>query len=124
VSPDRPFLQLIAFGEDIEIQEMSLSFLRKGKGREEEPVLSQAEIGGTTGFLCGGGNWDQSMSPHSIFRSLSISSAASATSFDSLDSEDIATKMRMEEGIYGWCQKGNEDWRVFWVGGTVESEAS
>jgi hypothetical protein len=116
VAGNQPILQLIAFGEDIEVQEMSLSFLTKGKGksRDDELLCSQADIGGTTGFLCEGGHWDHFSYSDTISRSISINSAVS---FDSLDTEELVAKIQMEQGIYGWCQKGCEDWRVFWIGG-------
>ncbi|KII94654.1 hypothetical protein PLICRDRAFT_187014 [Plicaturopsis crispa FD-325 SS-3] len=117
-----PFLQLVAVGEDgVEVQEVSLSFLGKGKGkgRAEEPVRAQMDIGGDTGFLCEGGHWNRLYQDlgADLVRSYSCSSGFSDTSFDSLETEELAAKLRVEQGIYGWCQKGMEDWRVFWIGG-------
>jgi len=114
-----PFLQLVALGEDgVEVQEISLSVLNKGKGRAEEPVRTSADILGDAGFLCVGGHWHRPGYPHQMTRPYSTVSAVSGTSFDSLETEEIIAKMEMEQGIYGWCRKGLEDWRVFWVGGT------
>lgn len=126
----QPFLQLVALGEDgVEVQEISLSFLSKGKGkaRADEPLRAEADVGGPTGFLCRGGHWDRAQShypfqPFGLARSDSVASAMSGTSFDSLTTDEIINKVRTEEGVYGWCQKGAQDWRVFWVGGHVTDE--
>jgi len=120
-----PYLQLVALGEDgVEVQEISLGFLSKGKskGRAEEVRKGQADVGGATGFLCVGGHWDEPNYPYqqapSLLRSYSASSGMSGASVDTMATEDIESRMRMEEGVYGWCRKGVEDWRVFWVGGS------
>lgn len=125
-----PFLQLIAFGgtAGIEVQEISLSFLRKGKGkaRLEEPVRIEEDTGGATGFLCTGGHWDQLdhvLQRQSLHRSSSASSTTSNQSFDSMASEDLVNKMKREEGIYAWCRKGAQDWRIFWIGGSLDNLA-
>jgi hypothetical protein len=117
---ERPLLQLVAFGENgLEIQEMPVSFMSiKGKGRAfpDENVRAEEDLGGEAGFLSLGGNWDRLEqilgSQHGP-----LPSAASVFSVDTMDSTDILERMRKEEGIYGWCRKGLEDWRVFWVGG-------
>ncbi|KAG5654229.1 hypothetical protein H0H81_005916 [Sphagnurus paluster] len=131
-----PFLQIIGLGENgIEVHEVPLSALWKGKGKgkskqhaevpTEEPVWAEEDLGGETGFLCVGGHWDQS---HHLFhrrqlnRSYSASSNMSATSFTSMESEDILEKMKKEEGVYAWCRKGHEDWRVFWIGGSLTGD--
>jgi len=114
-----PFLQLVALGEDgLEVQEVSLSFLNKGKrkGRAEEPVRASLDI--SAGFLCTGGLWHRPGYPVQLTRSSSVRSDMSRTSFGSLDSDDLITKLQIEHGIYAWCQKDVRDWRVFWVGGT------
>lgn len=119
-----PFLQLVALGEDgIEVQELSLSFLNrgkdKGKGRAEEPIRASADINGNTGFLCTGGHWHRPGYPNTLSRSMSVATDISATSsFDSLETEEIVSKMQQEQGIYGWSHVGMGDWRVFWVGGS------
>ncbi|KAF5387603.1 hypothetical protein D9615_000730 [Tricholomella constricta] len=125
-----PFLQIIALGENgVEVQEVSLSFLGKGKGKAQhiqEPLRAEEDLGGDSGFLCVGGHWDQS---HHLFhrqqlsRSYSTTSAISATSFTSMESEDLLDKMKKEEGVYAWCRKGLEDWRVFWIGGSLTDDA-
>ena len=116
-----PLLQLVALGDDgIEVQEISLSFLNrgKGKGRAEEPIRVSADINGNTGFLCTGGHWHRPGYPNTLSRSLSVVADASApSSFDSLETEEIVAKMQQEQGIYGWSHVGVGDWRVFWVGG-------
>ncbi|KAF8969394.1 hypothetical protein BDZ97DRAFT_1795374 [Flammula alnicola] len=112
-----PLLQLVAFSENgIEIQEMGVSFMNiKGKGRAfPDEMLRAEEDLGEAGFLSVGGNWDRL---EQIYGCQPMPSAASVFSVDSMDSTDILARMKREEGIYGWCRKGMEDWRVFWVGG-------
>ena len=121
-----PLLQLIAFGENgIEIQELSLSFLdttSKGKAKATSVEVSWAEedIGGDTGFLAPGGNWDlaERLYGQGLERGYSATSASSGYSFASAETEDIAEGLKAQAGIYGWCRKGFADWRVFWVGGS------
>ncbi|KAG6844525.1 hypothetical protein H0H87_006181 [Tephrocybe sp. NHM501043] len=125
-----PFLQLIGFGGEngVEVQEISLSFIGKEKGiaiHPEEPVRAEEDLGGDSGFLCSGGHWDQS---HHLYhrqqlsRSFSAMSAASADSFTSMESEDLLEKMKKEQGVYAWCRKGLEDWRVLWIGGALSGD--
>lgn len=126
LSPDggtQPQLQLVAFGEDgVEVQELTLSFLitarqgGKGKGKAEEVMRADVDVGGDAGFLCAGGHWHRP--PSQLTRTFSTASGVSATSFDSLDSDAVADKISQEQGIYGWVRKGYDDYRVFWVGGT------
>jgi hypothetical protein len=118
-----PFLQLVALGDGgVEVQELSLSFLNrgKGKGRAEAPVRSSLDI--SAGFLCTGGHWHQPNYSPQMTRSHSVASDVSGTSFGSLDSDELVSKLKLEQGIYGWCQKDIRDWRVFWVGGTGREE--
>ena len=116
-----PLLQLVAFSDNgIEVQESTLTFLRnKGKGRAMPGDLIKAEedIGGETGFLAVGGNWDQLDNLYG-----SQTPLTGQQSMDSMDSVDLIARMRRDEGIYGWCRKGFEDWRVFWVGGDRSTE--
>ncbi|KAG6910815.1 hypothetical protein DXG01_007704 [Tephrocybe rancida] len=125
-----PFLQLIGLGGEygVEVQEVSLSFMGKGKGsaaRVEEPLRAEEDLGRDSGFLCAGGHWDES---HHLFhrqrlsRSFSAMSAVSANSFTSMESEDLLEKMKKEQGVYAWCQKGHEDWRVLWIGGSLTGD--
>lgn len=113
-----PFLQLVAFGDGgVEVQELSLAFLRgQGKGRAEVPVRSSLDI--SAGFLCTGGHWHQPNSSPDLTRSPSVASDVSGTSFGSLNTDELLSRLQLEQGIYGWCQKDLRDWRVFWVGGT------
>ncbi|KAG6808595.1 hypothetical protein H0H92_003606 [Tricholoma furcatifolium] len=117
----KPFLQLIGLGGNgIEVQEISTSFLGKGKAVHiDEPLQAEEDLGGETGFLCNGGHWDQS---HHLFHRQRLSrsfSAVSANSSISMDTEYMAEKLKKEEGIYAWCRKGFEDWRVLWLGGPL-----
>lgn len=117
-----PFLQLVALGPDgIEVQEVSLSFLdnKKGKGRMEEPIRVSTDIG-DAGYLCLGGHWHRPGLAQRLTRTQSVASDYSATSFDSMDTDEIAAKLEREQGLYGWCRRGVQDWRIFWVGGTGE----
>ncbi|KAK0461648.1 uncharacterized protein EV420DRAFT_1619179 [Desarmillaria tabescens] len=128
-SPSR-FLQLIALGEHgVEVQEMSVSFLSKGKGkaRADDIVYGEDDAGGDTGFLCVGGHWDQPLYPpyQPLNRSSSSASDISLESVNSMESGELLAKMKMDQGLYGWCRKGLEDWRVFWLGGsTVDDDES
>ena len=110
-----PLLQLVAFNDiGIEVQETTLTFLwNKGKGRAmpNDLVKAEEDIGGETGFLTVGGNWDQLDDLYGSHTPIS------GQSIDSLDSVDLITRMKRDEGIYGWYRKGFEDWRVFWLGG-------
>lgn len=110
-----PLLQLVAFSDNgIEVQESTLTFLRnKGKGRAmpDDLIKAEEDIGGDTGFLAVGGNWDQ------LDHLYGSRPSMTGQSMDSMDSLDLITRLRRDEGIYGWCRKGFEDWRVFWVGG-------
>lgn len=117
-----PFLQIVALGPDgVEVQDMSLSFLNnsKGKARAEEPIRASTDVG-DAGFLCPGGHWHRSSFVYNLTRTQSVASDHSATSFSSLETEEIAAKLEREQGIYGWSRRGLHDWRIFWVGGTGE----
>ncbi|KAF8165714.1 hypothetical protein B0H34DRAFT_690245 [Crassisporium funariophilum] len=113
-----PLLQLVAFNEHgIEVQESTLTFLSsKGKGRAlpDDLVRAEEDLGGDAGFLTVGGNWDQL---EHFYGPNSLATSTSGHSLESMDSMDILMQMKREEGMYGWCRKGLEDWRVFWVGG-------
>lgn len=126
----QPYMQLVSLGEHgVEVQEITLNFLSKGKGkgkaRAETTIRAEEDTGGDTGILCTGGHWDR---PHytpyggSLSRSYSTASDISASSYGSMSTEEIVTKMRKTEGIYGWCRKGLEDWRVFWLGGSLSDD--
>ena len=124
-----PFLQLIALGEDgVEVQELSFSFLGKGKGKArpvEEVTQALEDLGGDTGFLCTGGHWDQwyRLYGGQLDRStstLSSNTAMSSSSYDSMETDVLKENMLREEGIYAWYHKGVKDWRIFWVGGSSD----
>jgi hypothetical protein len=124
-----PFLQIIAFGGEngLEVQEISLSFLGKGKRKAslEEPIRAEEDFGGEVGFLYSGGHWDASdhkfhLPPQSLSRT---SSTSSGISIGSVESTELIEQLKREEGIYGWYRKGVEDWRVFWAGGSGDDSS-
>ncbi|KAJ7681222.1 hypothetical protein B0H17DRAFT_70382 [Mycena rosella] len=135
-------LQLTALGTgSVEVQELPLAGLGagggeagkgKGKARAEDPgpVRAEEDAGGETGFLCAGGHWDHAHNGYQmrgggagLQRTYSTASDMSSLSFESMESQEVAEKLRREQGIYGWCRKGLADWRVFWLGGSfVEGE--
>ncbi|TBU47263.1 hypothetical protein BD309DRAFT_952396 [Dichomitus squalens] len=115
---ESPYLQAIAFGEDgVEVLEVPLSQLseRKGKGRAQDPVRTQADVGGAAGMLMVGGHWDRPFYQGGLQRSLSTSSADTYAS-STLEDEEGARRLQIREGVYGWVQKGAEDYRVLWLG--------
>jgi hypothetical protein len=119
-----PVIHIVAFGEDgIEVQELLLSRLsqRQGKSREDEPIRAQADVGGTeTGFLVSGGYWHKPLGSDYTFRRTPRKDYSDADSESDLSPEELMDAMHAEQGIYGWVRKGNEDWRVIWLGGPTE----
>ncbi|KAJ7461981.1 hypothetical protein FB451DRAFT_1140016 [Mycena latifolia] len=132
-------LQLTALGAgSVEVQELPLAGLGagatpgkgKGKARAEDTGLAtmraEEDAGGETGFLCAGGHWDHQHNGYSggpgLQRAYSTASDMSGSSFESMGSQEVAEKLRREQGIYGWCRKGLADWRVFWLGGSFADE--
>ena len=118
------FLQFIAFSDDgVEIQEISLSALShtKGKGRAEESIRAQTDVGGLgCGFLISGGLWHK---PYYDLGTTPREEYEPSDSDSDLSSDEMVNCLRAQEGVYGWVRKGNEDWRVFWLGGGgAESE--
>jgi len=115
-----PLLQLVAFNDNgIEVQETTLTFLRnKGKGRAmpDDLIRAEEDLGGEAGFLAVGGNWDQL---DNLYRS---QTPVSTQSVESMDTIDLFERMKRDKGVYGWCRKGFEDWRVFWVGGDQSAQ--
>jgi hypothetical protein len=77
----------------------------------DDLIKAEEDFGGEVGFLAVGGNWDQLDILYGSQMPLT------GLSMDSMDSVDLMARMRRDEGVYGWCRKGFEDWRVFWVGG-------
>lgn len=126
-----PFLQLVAFGEDgIEVQEMSLNFISRGKGKGkatfEEVVRAEDDVIGECGFLAAGGHWDQVsrlMNSNRMTRTSSTSSNMSSASYDSVGTSVIVSRLKRQEGLYGWWKKGAGDFRVFWVGGSSDNDS-
>jgi len=124
---DPPYLQLVGMGEHgVEVQEIPISVIfanvsGKGKGKAIDSIRANEDAGGDTGFLCVGGHWDTP--EYTLFQGLSRSaSTASEMTYDSVTSSEIVTKMKMQEGMYGWCRKGLEDWRIFWLGGPLSED--
>ncbi|KAF5393039.1 hypothetical protein D9757_001129 [Collybiopsis confluens] len=115
------YLQLISLGElGIEVQEISLpSLLGKGKGKAraaDDSFYAEEDTGGDAGFLCAGGYWDRQHTTYSsLNRSYSTLSTMSNISIDS-------TQLEREKGFYCWCRKGLEDFRVFWLGGSLTAD--
>ncbi|KAJ4478996.1 hypothetical protein J3R30DRAFT_3682343 [Lentinula aciculospora] len=114
------YLQLISLGElGVEVQEISLpSLLSKGKGktRADDNLYAEQDTGGDAGFLCTGGHWDrQHTFASNLNRSYSTLSTSSSFSTDS-------TQLEREKGLYCWCRKGLEDFRVFWLGGSLTAD--
>ncbi|KIK53283.1 hypothetical protein GYMLUDRAFT_179163 [Collybiopsis luxurians FD-317 M1] len=117
------YLQLISLGElGIEVQEISLPSLfgkGKGKARADDSFYAEEDTGGDAGFLCTGGHWDRqhtmSHSMNGLNRSYSSLSSMSGVSMDS-------TQLELEKGLYCWCRKGLEDFRVFWLGGSLTAD--
>lgn len=114
-----PIMQVIAFSEDgVEVQEHTLGFLdasarHKGKARDEI-VAVHADVGpGGAGFLCKGGHWSEQARARPLLRQSSTSS---------VDTIDLVARRLREQGIYAWTQKGIQDWRVFWLGGSAEDD--
>jgi hypothetical protein len=120
-----PLLQLVALGQDgVEVQEISLSFLSKGKGKGRAEVPVRASLDISAGFLCTGGHWHRPAYSPQTTSSHSVASNSSGTSFGSLNKDELVPRLQIEQGIYGWCQKDLCDWRVFWVGGTGREKDS
>ncbi|KAJ2933475.1 hypothetical protein H1R20_g3603, partial [Candolleomyces eurysporus] len=130
-----PFLQVIGFGEaGVEVYETPLTFLYdgyrnangngKGKSRAVQPdsIRAEEDLGGDVGYLQSGGNWDQAEELYSsgLDRAESFAPSMSGASMNTVDSEDVPAMLKQEAGMYGWCRKGLEDYRIFWLGGTFD----
>ena len=109
--------------EGVEVQEILLMSLSqvKGKGKAEEPLRAQTDVGGVdTGFLIAGGLWHN---PYFDLGRTPTADCSSTESEEDLSSDELIDSMHARQGVYGWVRKGNEDWRVFWLGGDgAESE--
>ncbi|KAF6761980.1 hypothetical protein DFP72DRAFT_877649 [Ephemerocybe angulata] len=110
-----PFLQV-----GLEIYETSLSALwdggGSGKGKRKVVNYEFSTRGGRSGR--GRGNWDQADELYS--KGLERMDSVSGASFSTVETGDLFTLLKQEAGMYGWCQKGLEDYRIFWVGGTYD----
>ncbi|KAK7033592.1 hypothetical protein VNI00_012829 [Paramarasmius palmivorus] len=124
-----PYLQIIALGEmGVEVQERSFAFLGgkgKGKMRADDVMHIEEDTGGDSGFLAVGGHWDRPQFAMQAARynaglSRSYSTDSYSSGYSSLESEELANRLDREQGLYCWCRKGLEDWRVFWLGGVHE----
>lgn len=135
VAPGRESrLQVIAFTEaGIDASESSLGFLfqpldygsssGKGKGKAKVPYMSSDPIvrgkfdsPDPVGFLARGGLWhdlDTENGPRPGFKRYNME----------LDST-VWSNVNVEQGlgIYAWCCKGFEDYRVIWLGEDVSGE--
>ncbi|KAG9014947.1 hypothetical protein FRB94_007019 [Tulasnella sp. JGI-2019a] len=150
IGPVTPILQLVGFGDHgLEIQETSFDFLKpqvatddKGKGRasidvggDVSTVRAFADVGGSAGFLCVGGQWNTAAVASGMGipnRAVDISrigsTSTSLTSSDSFASTVTANSTGTlmpsiggdtaggTEGMFGWAQKGQEDYRVYYLG--------
>ncbi|KAF9534614.1 hypothetical protein CPB83DRAFT_878973 [Crepidotus variabilis] len=130
---ESPIFQLVSFNENgIEIHETGTGLMwevlldGKGKGKakaktNEDFVRAEEDLG-ETGFLSHGGNWDrldQVFGPHNRSGPASAGGAPLSTvSLESMDSSDLLAHLQREEGMYGWYRKDQEDWRIFWIGGS------
>ena len=116
-----PFLQVIAYGDGVEVVELDFSFLvsrtglgGKGKGRAapvEPTVKAYAPAFDHSRFACRGGEWHLLDTTHGrpeVRRSMQ--------SVDGLNTRELVDRVKMDEGFYGWYMKDMEDYRVFWMG--------
>lgn len=124
----RPFLQLIAYGDGVEVAELDFSFLNprastmsgkgKGKAAPVEPLVRAYNPAfDHSRFACRGGEWhllDMTHGRPEVRRS--------TPSVDGPDMWDWFTRAKMEEGFYGWYMKDVEDYRVFWMGSLRKEE--
>jgi hypothetical protein len=118
-----PSLQLIGMGnEGVETHEVPLSYLSgsyKGKGKAlPEPPFAQNPLG-EAGFLTVGGHWRRYIGVPQLDR---MSSVMSTNTFESTGTE-LLSRMKAEEGVYGWWRKEWQDWRIFWLGGDTNNSS-
>lgn len=103
------------------MHEVPLTYLSascKGKSKAlPEPPFAQNALG-ETGFLTIGGHWNRYIGVPPL------ESLNSANSIDSIGSEELLSRVKAEEGVYGWWRKDWEDWRIFWLGGDTTNGAS
>ena len=91
---------------------MSVSGKGKGKAAPVEPLVrAYSPAFDHSRFACRGGEWhllDTSHGRPEVRRS--------TPSVNGPDMWDWFTRVKMEEGFYGWYMKDVEDYRVFWMG--------
>jgi hypothetical protein len=122
-----PFLQVIAYGDGVEVVELDFSFLApraglsgKGKGRAppvEPTVKAYTPVFDYSRFACRGGEWhllDITHGRPEVRRSMQ--------SVDGLDTREWVERVKKDEGFYGWYMKDVEDYRVFWMGNIRKEE--
>jgi hypothetical protein len=122
-----PFLQVVAYGEGVEVAELDFSFLNrkpgsggkgKGKAAPVEPLVrAYTDAFDPSRFACRGGEWhllDTANGRPEIQRRM--------PSADSMDTREWIARVQMEEGFYGWYRKDVEDYRVFWMGNLSKVE--
>lgn len=119
-----PSLQLIGMGnEGVEAHEVPLSYLSgsyKGKAKAlPEPPSAQNPLG-EAGFLTVGGHWRRYIGGPQLER---MTSVISSNSFGSTVTEELLSRMKAEEGLYGWWRKEWQDWRIFWLGGDTSNSS-
>ncbi|KAG2073578.1 hypothetical protein BDR04DRAFT_1094494 [Suillus decipiens] len=116
-----PSLQLIGMGnEGVEAHEVPLSYLcgsYKGKAKAlPEPPSAQNPLG-EAGFLTVGGHWRRYIGGFQLERMTSVMSSGST------ETEELLSRMKAEEGLYGWWRKEWQDWRIFWLGGDTNNSS-
>lgn len=107
--------------EGVEAHEVPLSYLSgncKGKGKVlPEPPFAQNPLG-EAGFLTVGGRWRRYIGAPQSERMYSAMSTMSTSSFET---EELLSRAKAEEGVYGWWRKEWQDWRIFWLGSDTSS---
>lgn len=126
-SDGRPFLQVLAYGDGVEVAELDFSFLApragpsgkgKGKAAPVEPLVrAYTPAFDHSRFACRGGEWHLLNVAHGrpeLRRSM--------LSVDGLNTREWVARAKMEEGFYGWYMKDVDDYRVFWMGNIRKEE--
>ncbi|EJU06526.1 hypothetical protein DACRYDRAFT_113210 [Dacryopinax primogenitus] len=119
-------LQLISFGNGVEIQEIPVADIISGQqnkslgraaGKLRSPTANTrctiVHEGFPAGYLCSGGEWNRLAATGNAWRLLSTRPPVQRNmSDDSLDDRSRVS----DAGVYAWIQKDVEDYRVFWLG--------
>ncbi|KZT60170.1 hypothetical protein CALCODRAFT_492751 [Calocera cornea HHB12733] len=120
-------LQLIGFGDGVEIEEILVADIiaghkdrslgrAAGKVRSDpaEPRRAFAHEGFSAGYLCSGGEWDKMGALGNMWRA---SFARAPFMQRAMSEESVEEISRVSDaGVYAWIQKDLEDYRVFWLG--------